>query len=104
MSSIQNLFTMHVRARHVRCTDRAAYLLTRDFVLCLPLDDVHPVYETDGAPIQLWNKVLLSTCSSFVQSVMLGRDDFKLSVTKPYGHETRSTGYRNKHLNLYGRV
>ena len=34
----------------------------------------------------------------------VGRDDFKLSVTKPYGHETRSIGYRNKHLNLYGRV
>ena len=70
MSRIQNLFTMHVRARHVRCTDRAAYLLTRDFVLCLPLDDVHPVYETDGAPIQPWDDVLFSTSSSFVECDM----------------------------------
>ena len=34
----------------------------------------------------------------------LGRDDFRLLVTKPYGHETRSTGYRNKHLKLHGSV
>ena len=35
---------------------------------------------------------------------LLGRDDFRLLVTKPYGHETRSTGYRNKHLKLHGSV
>ena len=63
MSTIQNLFTNHVQARHVRCTSGHVPFDPR---FCFVPVDVHPVYETDGAPTQPWD-VLFSISSSLVE-------------------------------------
>ena len=63
MSTIQNLSTIHVQARHVRCTSGHVPFDPR---FCFVPVDVHPVYETDGAPTQPWD-VLFSISSSFVE-------------------------------------
>ena len=55
--------TIHVQARHVRCTSGHVPFDPR---FCFVPVDVHPVYETDGAPTQPWD-VLFSISSSFVE-------------------------------------